>query len=128
MKQLDNGKNAKEIEVKLLLSKLKPLHASWLIELYNHFTSTAGKEIIANGWNAAGITNAIKNGSSSLDPLDPFSTTDPSEQPADDEIFGRQITYPTESSTNFESGDEDEYVFEDSLTEGKNIFDIFDDE
>ena len=41
-KQLDNGRNAEETEVKLLLSKLKLLHASWLIELYNHFTSTAG--------------------------------------------------------------------------------------
>ena len=40
MKQLDSGKNAEKIKVKLLL------HASWLIELYNHFTSTAGKEII----------------------------------------------------------------------------------
>ena len=49
MKQLDSGKNTDEIEVKLLLSKLKPLHASWLIELYKHFTSTAGKEIMANG-------------------------------------------------------------------------------
>ena len=37
-KQLDNGKSAEEIEVKLLLSKLKPLYASWLIDLYNHFT------------------------------------------------------------------------------------------
>ena len=62
MKQLDCGKNTKEMEVKLLLSKPEPLHASWLIELYNHFTSTAGKEIIANGWKAAGITDAIKNG------------------------------------------------------------------
>ena len=44
MKQLDSGKNMEEIEVKLLFSKLKPLHPSWLIELYNHFTSTAGKE------------------------------------------------------------------------------------
>ena len=43
MKQLDSGKNAKEIEIKLLFSKLKPPHASWLIELYNHFTSTAQK-------------------------------------------------------------------------------------
>ena len=75
MKQLNSGKNAEEIEVKLLLSKLKPLHAIRLIELYNHFTSTAGKEIIANVWKAARITDAIKNGSSSLDPLDPFSTT-----------------------------------------------------
>ena len=105
MKQPDSGKNGEEIEVKLLLSKLKPFHASWLIELYNHFTSTAGKEIIVNGWKATGIIDAMKNGSSSLDPLDPFSTIEPLEQPADDEIFGIQRTYPTESSTSFESDD-----------------------
>ena len=128
MKQLDSGKNAEEIEVKLLLSKLKPFHASWLIELYNNFTSTVGKEIIANGWKAAGITDTIKNGSSSLDPIDPFPTIEPLEQPAYYEIFGRQRTHPTESSTNFECDDEDEWVFEDSLTEDRNIFDIFDDE
>ena len=115
-----------EIEVELLLSKLKPLHPSWLIELYNHFTSSTGKEIIPNGWKAAGITNAIKNNSSSLDPLDPFSTIDPLEQPAGDEIFVRQRTYPMESPTNFESDVEDEWVFEDSLTKDGNIFDIFD--
>ena len=122
-KQLDSGKNTEEKEVKLWLSKLKPLHVSWLIELYNHFTSTPGKEIIANGWKAAGITDTIKNGSSSLDPLDPSSTIDPLEQPADDEIFTRQRTYPMESSTNFESDNEDEWVFEDSLTKNRNIFD-----
>ena len=115
-----------EIEVELLLSKLKPLHPSWLIELYDHFTSTTAKEIIPNGWKGAGITDAIKNNSSSLDPLDPFSTIDPLEQPAGNEIFVRQRTYPMESSTNFESDVEDEWVFEDSLTKDRNIFDIFD--
>ena len=107
MKQFDTGKNAEEIK---LLSKLKPIHTSWLIELYNHFISTAEKEI-----------------TSSFDQLDPFSTIDPLEQPADDKIFDRKITYRkiaflTESSTNFESHDEDEWVFEDSLTEDSNIF------
>ena len=96
--------------------------------MYNRFTSTAGKEIIVNGWKAAGITDAIKNGSSSLDPLDPFNTIDLLKQPADDEIFGRQRTYLTESCINFENYDEDEWVFEDSLTEDRNIFGIFDDE
>ena len=91
--------------------------------MYNHFTPKAGKEIIANGWKAAGITDAIKNGSSSFDPLDPFSTIDPLELPAE-----MKFTYLTESSTNFESNEEAEWVFEDSLTEDINIFDIFDDE
>ena len=44
MKQLDIGKNEEEIEVKLLLSKLKPLHPIWVIELYNFASTAAGKE------------------------------------------------------------------------------------
>ena len=104
------------------------LHASWLIELYNHFTSKAEKEIVANGWKPAGITDAIKNGCSSLDLLDPFFRIVSLEQPIVSEIFGRQIIYPTESSTNFESSDKNKWIFEDSLTEDRNIFDIFDDE
>ena len=71
-KQLDNDKSTEEIEVKLLLSKLKPFHVSWLIDLYNHFTSQAGREVVANGWKAAGITDAIEKGSASLEPLTPF--------------------------------------------------------
>ena len=116
MKQLDSGKNAKEIEVKLLFSKLKPPHASWLIELYNHFTSTAQKEIIANGWKAVRIIDAINYSSSCLDSLKFFSTIDPLEQPADDEILGRQRPYCTESYANFKSDNKDEWVFADSLT------------
>ena len=116
MKQLDSGKNAKEIEVKLLFSKLKPPHASWLIELYNHFTSTAQKEMIANGGKALRITDAINYSSSCLDSLNLWSTIDPLEQPADDEILGRQRTYCTEPYTNFKSDDKDEWVFADSLT------------
>ena len=65
-KQFESGKNEEEIEVKPLLSKLKPLHVSWLKELYNHFTSTPGAQVIANGWKETGIKDAIKNGSSSL--------------------------------------------------------------
>ena len=34
MKQLDSGINVEEIEDKPLLWKLKPIHATWLIELY----------------------------------------------------------------------------------------------
>ena len=103
MKQLDSRKNVGEMEVKLLLSKLKRLHASRLIELYNHFASIAGKEIMTNGWKAAGITDAIKN-----DSLERFYTIDPLEQLDNDKIFGRQRKYLTESSTNFKSDNEHE--------------------
>ena len=66
-----------------------------------------------------------KERSSPYDPLDPSSTIDPLEQPADDEIFGTQRTYLTESSTNLQKR-RWRWVFEDSLTEDRNIFDIFD--
>ena len=36
-------------EVVLRLSVLKPLHATWLVSLYNHLTGTEGKRHIAKG-------------------------------------------------------------------------------
>ena len=32
-----------------------------------------GEQVISSGWSAAGITNALKNGETCLEPLDPFS-------------------------------------------------------
>ena len=37
--------NDDDIEVDLRLSVLKPLHATWLVSLYNHLTSSDGKRI-----------------------------------------------------------------------------------
>ena len=48
--QLDSGKQLEDIEVDFRLSVLKPLHAKWIVELFNFFTSTRGKEVIARGW------------------------------------------------------------------------------
>ena len=55
---------------------LKPLHASWLIELFDHMTLPAGKAISLKGWEVAGITNAIKKGTSWLPSLDPLHDID----------------------------------------------------
>ena len=57
--QLDNGKQI-EVDVKLQLTSLKPLHAEWLVELFNNMTTSQGKEIIMSGWKASGIIKAIK--------------------------------------------------------------------
>ena len=38
-----------EIDIKLRLSLLKPLHAGWLVDFYNHMTSGAAKKIIDSG-------------------------------------------------------------------------------
>ena len=45
--EVDSGKKCWKIEVKR--STLKPLHATWVLELYDYFISTARNELIANG-------------------------------------------------------------------------------
>ena len=54
MKQLVDGKSIEEIDFKLQLTTLKPLHADWLLKLYNEMTKFEGTEVILSGWKAAG--------------------------------------------------------------------------
>ena len=44
-KELEDGIALDDIEIKLLLSVLKPLYASWLVDLYNYMTSEKGKKL-----------------------------------------------------------------------------------
>ena len=74
---LENGVELDDIQVDYRLSVLKPLHAKWLIELYNHMSADEGKEIVSNGWKKAGIFGTIKLGSSGLPSLNPFADTWP---------------------------------------------------
>ena len=69
---LDEGIPLDDIEIKLKLSVLKPLHASWLVELFNYMTSDKRRQVIENGWKAAGIVETLKKGADGLEPLDPF--------------------------------------------------------
>ena len=70
---LENGQELDDIEIDYRLSVLKPLHANWLISLYNYMSSAEGKEIIISGWKKSGIFDAIQLGSGGLPPLDPFA-------------------------------------------------------
>ena len=74
---MDAGKSMGEIDIDLKLSVLKPLHASWLTELFNHMTSPAGRAVSLKGWEVAGITEAVGNGISGLSSLDSFHDIDP---------------------------------------------------
>ena len=65
--QLDSGKQLEDIEVDFRLSVLKPLHAKWLVELFNFFTTTRGKEVIARGWKKIA---GLLDGSTTLPPED----------------------------------------------------------
>ena len=40
-------------------------------------TTSEGEQVISSGWSAAGIPNALKNGETCLEPLDPFADIDP---------------------------------------------------
>ena len=47
--QLEKNISIEDIQVGLQLTKLKPIHAGWLVEFYNHMTTTKGKDIIDGG-------------------------------------------------------------------------------
>ena len=70
-KQLEAGNQLEDIEVDLRLSVLKPLHAQWLVDVYNYFSTEEGREIILKGWKKAGI-QAVIDGSVVLPPENPF--------------------------------------------------------
>ena len=66
-----------DINIQFRLSVIKPLHAKWLVEYYNHISSKAGTEVIVNGSKLAGIYDAIRSGKSSLQSIDPFNDVAP---------------------------------------------------
>ena len=133
-KALDDGVVLDDIDIKLRLSVLKPLHASWLVELFNHMTSNNGRQIIANGWKSAGITEALSKGSGGLESLDPFASIDPLDSSPIESVF---IQAPHTVIANDQLGDfiniqndddsDDEWEVEDSA-DVRNIFDVLDDE
>ena len=75
--QYDEGKEVEQIKVNLILIILKPVHAKQLVDFYNDMTTPEGEQAISSGQSAARIPNALKNGETCLEPLDPFADIDP---------------------------------------------------
>ena len=75
--QLDEGKEVKQIEVKLTLNTLKQIHAKWLVDFYNHMIRPEEEKVISSDQSTAGITNALKSGETCLELLDLFADIDP---------------------------------------------------
>ena len=78
-KELESGQELNDFDTKLTLTILKPLHASWLADLYNYLTPQKRAEIIFNGRESFGITEAIAKDTKDLENLDPFVSVDPLE-------------------------------------------------
>ena len=120
-----------DIEVKLKLSVIKPLHAGWLIDAYNHLTSEAGRKIIANGWQSARITSAISKEFQGLPTLDPFDTIDPLANHADESdnhlpnMNSEEIDFFINLRGEEEDSSDDEWEMEDTDVEIRNAFDIY---
>ena len=59
-KQVDSRVNFEAVIVELerKLSVLKPIRATWLVEMYNFFTSAQGRVHVLKGWEKAGIKGA----------------------------------------------------------------------
>ena len=129
--ELEKGAPLDDIEVKLKLSVLKLLHAGWLIYAYDHLTSEAGRKIIANGWQSAGITSAISKGVQELPTLDPFDTIDPLVNHADESdnhlpnMNSEEIDFFINLRGEEENSSDDEWEMEDTGVEIRNAFDMF---
>ena len=67
-KQLLEETKVYDIDIPLKLSILKPIHGRWLLGLYDHLQNN--KEIIINGFESTGITEAVTQ---KLPDEDPFA-------------------------------------------------------
>ena len=57
--QLQNGKDPTDVKITSKLLDLKPIHARWIVDWYNH--GIKEKEMIVSGFNSAGISEAVQN-------------------------------------------------------------------
>ena len=125
-------KDLEDIDILLTLSMLKPVHASWVVDLYNYLTTTKGKVVIENDWKKSGITEAIEGGYSKLQPLDIFESIDPLMSKENlsilytDWYIDANNLYEIQRTEEEEESDQEiewKHAYFDN-----NIFDIFDDE
>ena len=134
--ELDKGTPLEEIDIKLKLSVLKPLHAKWLVDAFNFFTSPEGKDIISKGWQQAGITNAVAKGINGLESLDPFDSIDPLADLQEPVDHSDRVLDPNEQSyfindrqeIEDDNESDEEWVEEEIGEEMRNIFDVLEEE
>ena len=77
--QVDSGVNFEDADVDLTLSVLKPIHATWFVEMYNFLTNAQGRVDVLKGLEKAGIKGVV-TGREVLPPVDPYQdiyTNDP---------------------------------------------------
>jgi len=125
-----------DVDVKLRLSTLKPIHAGWIVDFYNYITSEEGRKVVESGWQAAGIADAVWLGLKALPSLDPFHDIDPlidgcqfdvsTDVNAVCNLTAEQIEGHQKDVEENENDDEnDEDVWETTTEKQRSAFDIF---
>ena len=71
--QRNQGLDPTEVKIPSKLSDLKPLHASWIVDLYEHLKKETG--MIIKGFDSTGITEAVNNAQSVSEKIEnPFES------------------------------------------------------
>lgn len=123
----DEVKDLKDVEINFKLSIVKPQHAKWLIEMYNHMNSSEGRGICLKGWKVWGTFDAAEkrlDGLANVDlfhDIDPLAASDSLEELDDNEPETERIMHITAIT----DGDNEESEFKD---ENRNIFNVSDEE
>jgi len=122
---LDRGIKIDDVDIKMPLTVIKPLHGKWIIELYNVLTSAKGKEIILSGWRAAGILGAVEQGMDKLPTLDPFEDLEPLTTNDDTALTTKTFPESGHPEVNIRDIDSDsEYEYDLIDEEDRNAFDF----
>ena len=129
-RQLALFKKVEVIEMKFQLTEIKPIHANWISQFYNHMSTDEGSKVIINSWKKSGISDAVTGGSSSLPSLDPFQDIAPLPQSLEvhETIIPASITDDFINLCLIDDDDDSEWGYEEDEFE-RNAFDfIIDDE
>lgn len=122
---LDHGIKIDDIDILTPLTVMKPLHAKWMINLYNELTSPKGKEVIISGWRASGILRAVEERAEKLPALDPFSDLDPLENNVADILDTNSFPEAGHGDVNQRDIDSDsEFEYDLVEEEDMNAFDL----
>ena len=68
---MDSRVNFEDVNVERKLSVLRPIHATWLMEMYSFITRAQGRVYVLKGWEKAGIKGVV-TGKEVLLPADPY--------------------------------------------------------
>ena len=129
-RQLALFKKVEDIEMKFQLTEIKPIHANWISQFYNHMSTDEGSKVIINGWKKSDISDAVTGGSSSLPSLDPFQDIAPLPQSLEvhETIIPANITDDFISLRLIDADDDSDWGYVEDEFE-RNAFDfIIDDE